>query len=126
MKYRIELKAAQDIYIHPGNYWETAVMTDGSVIPGTTNRKEYSSLSVISAGQGLAVFGTNSFIRIPHFHSLIFLLTTNIFSDSITLADSLTFALSRNGIDWQEILCASPRIRIQSAHEIFYIILTRL
>ena len=126
MKYRIELKAAQDIYIHRGNYWETAVMTDGSVIPGTTNRKEYGSPSVIPEGHGLAVFGTNSFITIPHFHSLIFLLTTDIFSDPITLADSLTFSLSRNGTDWQDILCTSPRIRIQSVHEIFYIVLTRL
>lgn len=125
MKYRIELRTIRDIYVNPGCYWETAVMTDGSAMPGSMDRKEYNSSSVIQAGQGLAIFGKNNPIHIPHFHNLIFRLTTNIFADPELLVDSLTFALSRNGTDWQEILFTSPRIHVQASHEVFYIILTR-
>lgn len=125
MKYMVELRATQDIPVHAGSYWEAAILTEGSALPDSAVREEYYRQEILRSGRRAVSFGNGRKLVIPHIHSLIFQLATNIITDRNLLSDSLALALSRDGTVWQEIALSSARISIQTAAGGFALVVTR-
>lgn len=134
MNFSVDLTTEYGLDIYPGDYFETAIMANKTMLEGSNGRDEYKLQALLLPGKRVAGFGRNKSYKLEdlpaglsaveaapseqvaadfeHLENLDFKISTNIFLDQGLLAHYLTLNLTKGNGQILEIPLNSPTVKI--------------
>jgi len=124
--YSFEIRAGQEFDVFPGSYFTTAILADGTVLPETEGRDEFTFPAALSPGKRVAGFGRQKIYASGESpeaapsqlfpwedaQDFTFRITTNIFLDQGLLSRHLTLCIARDGLPALDIPLSRPDVKI--------------